>query len=69
MATSAKVGLIVIFLAMPVMNCLFDNPKSSRFFPRLQDEEECLEGDLNCMGIVFCQAGLQGLSPAQPASG
>ena len=33
-----------------VMNCSFDNPKSSRFFPRLHDEEEWNNG-LNCMGI------------------
>ena len=33
-----------------VMNCSFDNPKSSRFFLRLHDEEEW-NGDLDCMGI------------------
>ena len=32
------------------MNCLFNNPKSSRFFPRLHDEEERNNG-LDCMGI------------------
>ena len=32
------------------MNCSFDNPKSSRFFPRLHDEEEW-NGGLDCMGI------------------
>ena len=33
-----------------VMNCSFNNPKSSRFFPRLHDEEEWNNG-LNCTGI------------------
>ena len=33
-----------------VMNCLFNNPKSSRFFPRLHNEEEWNNG-LDCMGI------------------
>ena len=33
-----------------VMNCSFDNPKSSRSFPRLRDEEEWNNG-LDCMGI------------------
>ena len=32
------------------MNCSFDNPKSSRFFPGLHDEEEWNSG-LNCMTI------------------
>ena len=42
------------------MNCSFNNPKSSRFFPRLHDEAGCGEC-LNCMrntgGLVFM--GLQ----------
>ena len=33
-----------------VMNCSFNNPKSSRFFLRLHDEEE-RNDDLDCMGI------------------
>ena len=33
-----------------VMNCPFNNPKSSRFFPRLHGEEEW-EDSLDCMGI------------------
>ena len=35
---------------LTVMNCLFDNPKSSRFFLRLHNEEEWNNG-LNCMRI------------------
>ena len=30
------------------MNCSFDNPKSSGFFPRSHNEEEC-GTSLNCM--------------------
>lgn len=35
---------------MSVMNCSFNNLKSSRFFPRLHDEEEGNNG-LDCIEI------------------
>ena len=44
---SCKVGERRVYSS--VMNCSFNNPKSSRFFPRLHDEEEWNNG-LNCMG-------------------
>ena len=40
------VAMVVAIIArcqrrVPVMNCSFDNPKSSGFFPRSYNEEEC----------------------------
>ena len=45
---SCKVGARRVYSS--VMNCSFNNPKSSGFFPRLHDEEEWNNG-LDCMGI------------------
>ena len=45
---SCKVGERRVYSS--VMNCSFDNPKSSRFFLRLHDEEEWNNG-LDCMEI------------------
>ena len=45
---SCKVGERRVYSS--AMNCSFDNPKSSRFFPRLHNKEEWDDG-LSYIGI------------------